>query len=245
MPNRSGRTDIRSPRPAKADSLGISILNNDGSIDGEFSDQDRLTAIAGRLANPKRANEIMVSSIVAEALSLHVGQVVPIGFYTNAQTTLPGYGTGGTATFKAKAHLAMDMKVVGIVTFNNQVVLDSLDATNTAQIVYTPALTHRLVQCCVTSTTTLSQACSRRQRHRRGGEGDHASPSGRFRPVRGRIQHRRGRAGHQTRVDRSRCVRGHRRPGHRAHRRSGHQPPTAPARRGGAHPASAWAPARP
>jgi hypothetical protein len=149
-----GRNGYPLPPPAKADSLGISILNNDGSIDGEFSDQDRLTAIAGRLANPKRANEIMVSSIVAEALSLHVGQVVPIGFYTDAQTTLPGYGTGGTATFKAKAHLAMDMKVVGIVTFNNQVVLDSLDATNTAQIVYTPALTHRLVQCCVTSTTT-------------------------------------------------------------------------------------------
>ena len=149
-----GRNGYPLPAPAKADSLGISILNNDGSIDGEFSDQDRLTAIAGRLANPKQANEIMVSSIVAEALSLHVGQVVPIGFYTNAQTTLPGYGTGGTATFKAKAHLAMDMKVVGIVTFNNQVVLDSLDATNTAQIVYTPALTHRLVQCCVTSTTT-------------------------------------------------------------------------------------------
>jgi len=149
-----GRNGYPLPAPAKADSLGISILNNDGSIDGEFSDQDRLTAIAGRLANPKQANEIMVSSIVAEALSLHVGQVVPIGFYTNAQTTLPGYGTGGTATFKAKAHLAMDMKVVGIVTFNNQVVLDSLDATNTAQIVYTLALTHRLVQCCVTSTTT-------------------------------------------------------------------------------------------
>ena len=142
------------PAPANADSLGISILNNDGSIDGEFSDQDRLTAIAGRLANPKRANEIMVSAVMAQALSLRVGQVVPIGFYTNAQTTLPGYGTGGTATFKAKAHLAMDMKVVGIVTFNNQVVLDSLDATNTAQIVYTPALTHRLVQCCVTSTTS-------------------------------------------------------------------------------------------
>jgi hypothetical protein len=149
-----GRNGYPLPAPAKADSLGISILNNDGSIDGEFSDQDRLTAIAGRLANPKQANEIMVSSIVAEALNLHVGQVVPIGFYTNAQTTLPGYGTGGTATFKAKAHLAMDMKVVGIVTFNNQVVLDSLDATNTAQIVYTPALTHWLVQCCVTSTTT-------------------------------------------------------------------------------------------
>ena len=149
-----GQNGYPLPPPAKADSLGISILNNDGSIDGEFSDQDRLTVIAGRSANPKRANEIMVSSIVAEALSLHVGQVLPFGFYTNAQTTLPGYGTGGTATFKAKAHLAMDMKVVGIVTFNNQVVIDSLDATNTAQIVYTPALSHRLIQCCITSTTT-------------------------------------------------------------------------------------------
>lgn len=149
-----GRNGLPLPAPAKADSLGISILNNDGSIDGEFSDQDRLTAIAGRLANPKQANEIVVSAVMAQALSLHVGQVVPIGFYTNAQTMLPGYGTGGTATFKARAHLAMDMKVVGIVAFNNQVVVDSLDATDTAQIVYTPALTHRLVQCCVTSTTS-------------------------------------------------------------------------------------------
>jgi ABC-type antimicrobial peptide transport system permease subunit len=148
-----GRNGYPVPSPNKGGSLGISILNDDGSIDGELSDQDRLTAISGRLADPKRANEIDVSSVVAQALRVHVGEIVPIGFYTNAQTTLPGYGTG-SATFKAKAHLRMDMKVVGIVAFNNQVVLDSLDATNTAQIVYTPALTRRLIQCCISSTTT-------------------------------------------------------------------------------------------
>ena len=127
------------------------------------------------MANPKRADEIVVSAVVAQALSLHVGEVVPIGFYTNAQTTLPGYGTGGTATFKAKAHLAMDMKVVGIVAFNNQVVLDSLDATDTAQIVYTPALTRRLVQCCITSTTSYLKLDHGVRDIADGGEGDRAS----------------------------------------------------------------------
>jgi hypothetical protein len=151
-----GKNGLPSHAPPKARSLGISVLNNDGSIDGEFSDQDRLTAIDGRLANPGRANEIMVSSIVAQSLGLHVGDVVPIGFYTNVQTTLPGYGTG-SARFTAKPPLRMDMKLIGIVAFNNQVVLDSLDQTGTAQIVYTPTLTRRLAQCCVTSTTSFLQ----------------------------------------------------------------------------------------
>ena len=53
MPSRWGRTAIRSPPRPKADSLGISILNNDGSIDGEFSDQDRLTAIDGSIGQPE------------------------------------------------------------------------------------------------------------------------------------------------------------------------------------------------
>lgn len=151
-----GKNGLPVHPPPKASSLGISVLNNDGSIDGEFSDQDRLTAVDGRLADPRRTNEIMVSAIVAQALGLHVGDVVPIGFYTNVQTTLPGYGTG-SGHFRAKPHLRVNMKLVGIVAFNNQVVLDSLDQTGTAQIVYTPALTRRLAQCCVTSTTSFLQ----------------------------------------------------------------------------------------
>ena len=151
-----GKERAPGPPPPKASALGISVLNNDGSIDGEFSNQDRLTAIDGRLANPNRANEVVVSTIVAQALGLHVGEVVPFGFYTNDQTMLPGYGNG-SGLFKVRAHLQLGMKVVGIVAFNNQVVLDSLDQTATAQIVYTPTLTRRLVQCCITSTTSFLQ----------------------------------------------------------------------------------------
>jgi hypothetical protein len=147
-----GRNGLPLPAPPGAEASGVSVLSNDGSVDGEPSDQDRLTALDGRLADPARPDEIVVSALVARVLRLHVGEVMPVGFYTNAQTTLPGYGAGGG--FKHKAHVAMDMKVVGIVAFNNQVVLDSLDQTATAEIVYTPALTRRLVSCCITSTTT-------------------------------------------------------------------------------------------
>ncbi len=94
-----------------------------------------------------------MSSVVAQSLGWRVGDVVPIGFYTNPQTNLPGYGT--STAFKTKAHLSMEMKLVGIVAFNSQVVADSLDATATAEIVYTSALTHRLLSCCMDGTTSF------------------------------------------------------------------------------------------
>ena len=46
------------------------------------------------------------------------------------------------------------MKVVGLVDFNDQVVVDSLDITGTANILYSPALTRQLLACCVTNVTT-------------------------------------------------------------------------------------------
>jgi hypothetical protein len=147
-----GRNGFPLPPPPGTQALGISILSNEGSTDGELSDQDRVTVVQGRAADPKRADEIVVSSVVAQVLGVHVGDVVPVGFYTNPQTNMPGYGTG--TEFKTKAHLTMDMKLVGIVAFNNQVVADSLDATGTAEIVYTPALTRRLVSCCIVGTTS-------------------------------------------------------------------------------------------
>ncbi|HVA04024.1 MAG TPA: FtsX-like permease family protein [Acidimicrobiales bacterium] len=147
-----GRNGFPLPPPPGAQALGITILSNDGSTDGELSDQDRLTVVQGRLAEPKRADEFVVTSVVAQVLGVRVGDVVPVGFYTNPQTNLPGYGTG--TEFKTKAHLTMDMKLVGIVAFNNQVVADSLGAVGTAEIVYTPALTRRIVSCCVVGTTS-------------------------------------------------------------------------------------------
>ena len=64
-----------------------------GSLDGMFLRQDRLTAIEGRLADPNRADEIVMTAPAARLLGVHLGQVVPLGFYTRSQATLPGFGT--------------------------------------------------------------------------------------------------------------------------------------------------------
>ena len=56
------------------------VLQVYGSLDGELLDQDRLTAVQGRLADPKRADEIMMTASAAQILGVHVGQVVPLGF---------------------------------------------------------------------------------------------------------------------------------------------------------------------
>jgi FtsX-like permease family len=100
----------------------LSDLEPGGSIDGDFSEQDRLTVVAGRNAHPNRADEMVMDQRAAQVLGVRVGQVVPIGFYTDAQTNAPGFGTP-TVT----PRLRFDVKVVGIVVPNNEVVEDDID----------------------------------------------------------------------------------------------------------------------
>jgi hypothetical protein len=110
-----------------------------GSLDGELFTQDRLTAVQGRLADPQRADEIMMTASAARLFGVHVGQVVPLGFYLPAQQNLPGFGTlRGPPALRANATL------VGIVTLNNQVVQDDIDRAYGFTVV-TPALIREAV----------------------------------------------------------------------------------------------------
>ena len=43
--------------------------------------------------SPQRADEIVMAPVVAKLLGCHVGQVIPFGFYSNAQQALPRFGT--------------------------------------------------------------------------------------------------------------------------------------------------------
>ena len=56
-----------------------------GSVDGLYFNQDRVTVVQGRMADPTRANEIMMTVGAADSLDLHVGQTVTWGTYTNTQ----------------------------------------------------------------------------------------------------------------------------------------------------------------
>jgi hypothetical protein len=113
--------------------------------EGLFFKEDRVTAIEGRMANPNRADEAVVTSEAAQLLGLHVGQTVSVGFYTNEQTSQPGFGTAEVHPTK-KA----DLRVVGIVVSNSDVVQDDAQKSISALVLVTPALTRQLVRCCST-----------------------------------------------------------------------------------------------
>jgi hypothetical protein len=99
-----------------------------GSINGEYFDQDRVTVTAGRMANPGRADEFVATALAARLLGWHAGQVIPMGFYTNSQSPT------------SRPLRQLRMTLTGIVTFNNEVVLDDVDKYP-SYVLFTPVLT--------------------------------------------------------------------------------------------------------
>lgn len=63
------------------------------SVDGLFFNQDRLAVLTGRMANPNRPDQIVMTSSAAHLLGVRVGEVIPFGIYTADQQSLPGFGT--------------------------------------------------------------------------------------------------------------------------------------------------------
>jgi hypothetical protein len=114
-------------------------LNSVGSVDGLYFDEDRATPVAGRMANPNRADEFVTTALGARDLGLHVGQVIPMGVYTSNQFSAPGFGTPRVPPARR-----LDMHLVGIVVFNNEVVEDDTDRLPT-NMLFTPALTSTLI----------------------------------------------------------------------------------------------------
>ena len=119
-----------------------------GSVEGLYFNLDRVTVLQGRMADPKRANEIMMTVGAADALDLHVGQTVTWGTYTNAQFE--------SAT-NAPPPLHERLTLVGTVVLNNAVVQDEIDANGPTTVIFTPALTRRLENCCSNYTFTYLQ----------------------------------------------------------------------------------------
>src|SRR4051794_26722872 len=114
-------------------------VNIAGSVDGLYFNEDKATAIAGRTARPDRPNEFVTTAAGAEQLGLHVGQVVPMGFYNLAQSNMPGFGTAAVPP-----QIREDMKLVGLVVFNDEVIQDDADRFPT-NVLFSPARTRALL----------------------------------------------------------------------------------------------------
>ena len=123
-------------------------LNNvsvpvEGSIDGLYFDEDRITVTQGRMADPAQPDEVVMSADLAAFFGLYAGSVVPWGFFDNADATEPGLFAPTQVP-----HLRVDLHVVGIGVRNTAVVQDDIDADAAMFVVFTPALTGQLLTCC-------------------------------------------------------------------------------------------------
>ena len=125
------------PLPASiAASLTVASV---ASVDGLYFDQDRVGVLAGRMANPASRDEIMMNARAASLLGLHVGELVPLGFYTDAQAGSPGYGTA-----RVRPVVRIEARITGLVEFNDELVQDDADRPQ-GDLLFTPALTKTLL----------------------------------------------------------------------------------------------------
>jgi len=125
----------------------------EGSTDGEFSKEDRVTLVEGRLANPNRADEVVMNAQAAHQLGLHIGSTVRLGFNSDAQLL-------SAACCSAKATppvVVADLHLVGIVVLASTVVQDDTNALGSQVGLFTPALTRELAECCATYSSSSLQ----------------------------------------------------------------------------------------
>ncbi len=109
------------------------------SPDGLFFHQDRFTVTQGRMADPRKSDEIMMTASAAQLLGLRLGQVVPYGLYTNGQESSPGFGTPSV-----HPGIRVDAKLVGFVAFSSSIVEDDIDKFPTL-VVFTPAFANKVL----------------------------------------------------------------------------------------------------
>ena len=104
---------------------------------GLYSDQDRVTIVRGRRADPARPDEVVASPDAAALLHLRVGSHVRVGLIDSSQN-----GPGIPASRR------VDLTVVGIGVFNTQVLQDGIDSGRTGFLLGTPALAGGFASCC-------------------------------------------------------------------------------------------------
>jgi MacB-like periplasmic core domain/FtsX-like permease family len=121
-------------RPDGAPAIGhLAQIYSAASVDGLYFNQDRVAVTQGRMADPRRPDEFVMTPVAARLLGLHVGETVPYGFFTNHQTGLPGIGTPSVQPYRR-----IDAKLVGLVVLSSEIVQDQVDRLP-ALVLFTPA----------------------------------------------------------------------------------------------------------
>lgn len=128
---------LTSKGPVEPAGLASGNVTPLGSIGGEYFDQDRVSVIAGRLANPKRPDEFVATAAAEKLLHWHVGQRIEMGFYDDV--------SGASTSPTALKHPAerYDETLVGTVVFYDDLSQDEVDRYPT-WLLFTPVVTATL-----------------------------------------------------------------------------------------------------
>lgn len=127
-------------RPYLPAPMSESVVETEGSVNGYGFAQDTVVADQGRLADPRRADEMMATADAARLLHWHVGQVVSLDVFSIQQLYAANFSApalAGPPVVRVRADL------VGIVSSATSVVEDQVDRYPTA-VLFTPALTSRI-----------------------------------------------------------------------------------------------------
>ena len=108
-----------------------------GSLDGLYFDQDRIAVTSGRMADPSRVDEIVVSESMAQLAGYRVGQQLDVGVFDDEEISQSDGSPGSLPAPKDR----ISIQVVGIGVFTDEVVQDEVDRI--PRVLVTPALTER------------------------------------------------------------------------------------------------------
>ncbi|HEV3212244.1 MAG TPA: FtsX-like permease family protein [Acidimicrobiales bacterium] len=111
-----------------------------GGLGGQYLTQDRVTVVAGRLFDPRRADEAVMNAQAAAEMGVHIGSVISFPIYTDAESLSP--------TYNGPPYRVARMKLVGEVVFPHSVVQSDIDRLGDASVLLSPALTAELAPCC-------------------------------------------------------------------------------------------------
>jgi hypothetical protein len=102
------------------------------------------SVVQGRMFDPARPGEFVVTAAIARTFHWRVGDVVRFAAYTNAQAARRSFGSS-----RLTPHRTFKARLVGIVIQSQAVVEDQVDAPGNADLIlFTPARTRSLLSCC-------------------------------------------------------------------------------------------------
>jgi hypothetical protein len=117
----------------------------EGALGGEYTTQDRVHVVAGRLANPNDPHEAIMNERAALESGLRLGSVVRIGLNSDAQEIAMSAPTGPSNLPAVKV---LTVKMVGLGVFPQDVDEDDYGNLGSAEVLLSPAATRQIATCC-------------------------------------------------------------------------------------------------